>query len=250
MKAVDLNSDMGESDKEIDRDYCILDYVTSANVACGFHAGDPYTMLRIVKRCVSKEKGIGAHPSFFDRENFGRSRIEMPKDMLIPAILYQIGALEGICKAEKGEVYHLKPHGALYNMSAEAEVYANAVVEAAKISGKAILTLPGSKVMKIAQRENVKVFSEGFADRGYTSKGTLAPRGSEGALITEPDMAAERALKLVDGSPLKTVDGGSISLEVQSICIHSDTPNACGIAKAVRERLEEAGITVLKLSEL
>src|SRR5579875_3407275 len=234
MKAIDLNSDMGESEKEIDRDYCILDYVTSANVACAFHAGDPYTMLRIVERCVSKGTGIGAHPSFFDRENFGRSRIEMPKEKLVPAILYQVGALQEICKVEKAEVYHIKPHGALYNTSAEEETYADAVVEAAKIAGK----------------EKVRVFTEGFADRGYTSKGTLAPRGSNGALITEPDIAAERALKLVDGSPLKTVDGGFINLQVQSICIHSDTPNACKIAKAVRNRLEEVGIKVSKLSEL
>lgn len=174
----------------------------------------------------------------------------MPKEKLVPAILYQVGALQEICKVEKAEVYHIKPHGALYNMSAEEETYADAVVEAAKIAGKAILTLPESKVMKIAFKEKVRVFTEGFADRGYTSKGTLAPRGSNGALITEPDIAAERALKLVDGSPLKTVDGGFINLQVQSICIHSDTPNACKIAKAVRNRLEEVGIKVSKLSEL
>jgi len=250
MKAVDLNSDMGESDKEIDRDYCILEYVTSANIACGFHAGDPYTMLRIVKRCALTGKGIGAHPSFFDRENFGRSRVEIPKERLVPAILYQVGALQEICRSEKTEVYHIKPHGALYNMSVEEEQYASAVVDAAKMSGKAILTLPESKVMEKATQEKVRVFSEGFADRGYTSKARLAPRGTQGALITDPDAAAERALKLVDGSAINTVDGNSINLEVQSICIHSDTPNACSIAKAVRKRLEEAGIAVLKLSEM
>ncbi|MEM3637177.1 MAG: 5-oxoprolinase subunit PxpA [Conexivisphaerales archaeon] len=249
-KAVDLNSDMGESDREIDRDYCILNHVTSANIACGFHAGDPYTMLRVAQKCSQLNVGIGAHPSFQDRANFGRTRVEMKKEELVPLIIYQIGALEGICRSIGRKVFHVKPHGALYNMAADEDEYAEAVVEAARIMDKSILTLPSSKLMEKAINEGVKAFAEGFADRGYLSDGRLAPRGMASSLITEPDVAAERALRLVDGSGIKSVDGLTINIQVQSICIHSDTPNACKIAETVRRRLEEAGVRVVSLSEM
>lgn len=252
VKCVDLNSDIGESEsvEGMKRDECLIKNISSANIACGFHAGSPELMMRTAKICLNEGVGIGAHPSFLDRENFGRRRIEIDKDKLTSQIIYQVGALDGICKSLGTKVFHIKPHGALYNVSAKEEKYAEAVVISAKHLSKTLLTLPNSLVQKIAEDEGVRVFIEGFADRGYMRNGSLAPREREDALFTDPDTAAERALALVDGEKIRTVDGSYIELKVQSICIHSDTPNSCEMARKVRERLIQAGIEIKSLAEV
>lgn len=247
-----MNSDMGESSTvyRIKEDKALLRYVTSANIACGYHAGDPNIMATTVAACKKRGVGIGAHPSFPDREGFGRRKMEVGEEELVNILVYQVGALDGIAQCLDTTVFHIKAHGALYNMAWKRKDYGDAIARCARLLGKVVLAPAGSMMEVSAKAAKVKFVTEGFADRGYLSDGTLAPRGKPGALVTDPSKAAERALRLVDGSPIRTVDGGTLQISAQSLCVHSDTPGASLIARAVRTRLQSAGFHLRPLGKI
>ena len=243
MRTVDVNSDVGESDSPVNlrSDRALLHYVTSASIACGYHAGDSTVMAATLSACKKLGVGAGAHPSFPDRKGFGRRRMQVDEDDLFQMLVYQVGALDGIAKSMKVHVFHLKAHGALYNMACKRKDYADAIVRCAKLLGKAVLGPADSKMEVSARASGVKFAAEGFVDRGYLSDGSLAPRGKPGALILDPSKAARRAVMMLDGSPVETVDGGRVEVRVQSLCVHGDTPGAPSIARAVVRELKSAG---------
>jgi len=252
MRTVDVNSDMGESDsvRRLGGDRALLRYVTSANIACGFHAGNPAVMAATLAECKKRRVGIGAHPSFPDRKGFGRQKMEMKEEELSQLLVYQVSALDGLAKSLSTSVFHVKAHGALYNMACRRRDYADAIVGCAKLLGKTLLA-PAESMMEASARESkVRFAAEGFVDRGYLSDGTLAPRGKPGALILDPAEAAARALRILDGSPIETIDGGRVEIRAQSLCIHSDTPGAALIARAVFHRLSSAGFRPRPLQEI
>ena len=252
VRAVDINCDVGESETVLEtrRDLSLLRYVTSANIACGFHAGGPSIMAATVSSCSKLGVGMGAHPSFPDRAGFGRRKIELGEDELYRTLVYQVGALDAIAHSLRASIYHLKAHGALYNMACKRRDYADAIVKCAKITGKAVLAPADSMVEVSARASRVKFAAEGFVDRGYLSDGTLAPRGSRGALILDPAVAAKRAIMMLDGSPVDTIDGGRLVVRVQSLCVHSDTPGAPLIVRAVARGLKSAGFLPKPLMEI
>jgi len=252
MRSVDINSDVGESSSvpSMGSDRALLRYVTSANIACGYHAGDPAVMTATLAACKKRGVGVGAHPSFPDRRGFGRRKMEVDEDDLFQMLVYQVGALDGLASSLNTSVFHVKAHGALYNMACKRRDYADAVVRCARLLGKAVLA-PADSMMELSARASrVKFAAEGFVDRGYLSDGSLAPRGKPGALITDPAVAARRAIQMLDGSPLKTVDGGSVEIRVQSLCVHGDTPGAPSIARAMVRELRSAGFRLVPLREM
>jgi UPF0271 protein len=249
---VDLNSDMGESSnlQEFHRDECLTEYVTSANVSCGVHAGTDEFIERTLSRCRDLGVGVGAHPSFNDRKGFGRREMEVDKDTLERELNSQVLHLKVISMRVGVELYHLKPHGALYNMAWRRRDYSEVISRVARLNGLAILAPAGSAMIEEAAKEGVRYFNEGFAERNYRRDGTLVPRSHPDSLIVDPSLAAERALRIVEGLPIITNDGGSIELTVQSLCIHSDTPGSCIIAQKIKERLLGAGVKVVTLRDL
>ncbi len=250
---VDLNSDSGESFGrwKLGNEEELFKYITSANIACGFHAGDPVVMRRTVR--LAKELGVavGAHPGFPDLMGFGRRDMEVGREELENYVLYQIGALSGVARAEGVELQHVKPHGALYNMAWGRRDYAEAIVNAIKLfDPRLILVAPyGSAMHKVAEEMGVPVAFEGFADRNYRSDGRLVPRSHPQALVLSVDEAVERAVRMVSEGRVRTVEGKDIEIVVNTICIHGDSPHAVEIAKRLRERFEEVGIRVAPLRE-
>ena len=232
---VDLNADVGEGFGRwtLGDDEGLLDVISSANVACGFHAGDPRIMRRTCHRAAELGVVVGAQVSYPDLGGFGRRFVDIDPVELIDVVLYQVGALERLAGVEGTSVRYVKPHGALYNTIVHHEAQAAAVVEAmvAHGGGLALLGLPGSAVERLAGEAGVRFVGEGFADRGYTDAGTLMPRSSPGALVTEPDAVAAQALRLAAAG-------------ARSICVHSDTPGAVALAAAVRHALVAAGHAV------
>lgn len=252
MRAVDINCDVGESDSvlEMGTEKALLRHVTSANIACGYHAGNPSVMAATLTACVKRGVGIGAHPSFPDRRGFGRRKMEVGEDDLFRILVYQVGALDALARPLNASVFHLKAHGALYNMACKRRDYADAVIRCAKLLGKAVLAPGGSKMELAARASGVKFAAEGFVDRGYLSDGSLAPRVKPGALILDPVKAASRAIRMAEGSPIETVDGGRIEIRAQSLCVHGDTPGAPLIARTVVRRLTSAGFQPRPLREI
>jgi UPF0271 protein len=235
-RRIDLNADLGEGFGvwRLGDDDALLDVVTSANVACGFHAGDPLIMRRVCAGAVARSVAIGAQVSYRDLAGFGRRFLDVAPAELAADVLYQLAALDGIARTVGGRVTYVKPHGALYNATVTHDEQAAAVVEA--VAGYdpslAVLGLPGSALLTRAGRAGLRAVPEGFADRGYTAEGTLVPRGRPGALIDDPAIVAERAVRMA-------VDG-----VVESICLHGDTPGAVELARSVRAALAAAGIAV------
>jgi UPF0271 protein len=252
VKSVDLNSDVGEwnSTKKLRVEECILKYVTSANIACGFHAGDPHKIMKTIRYCERHGVGVGAHPSFNDRANFGRRVIDIGKIELTSDVAYQLGGFVAVCTLLGTGLSHIKAHGALYNIAWTDERYAFAFVSAAKLFGVTVLAPYNSQMMKVAESMGLRVVTEAFADRNYSDEGRLLPRSRADSLITDPGRAAERALRLVDEGVIRSVSGKKLTIRAQSLCIHSDTPNSCQIARAVRKRLEEAGVKVVRMSDV
>lgn len=252
MTMVDINSDVGESDSVggMRGDQALIGCITSANIACGYHAGDPTVMAATIARCKENGVSVGAHPSFPDRKGFGRRKMEVGEEDLFRMLVYQVGALEALARTMKASVFHLKAHGALYNMACKREDYADAIVRCAKSLGKAVLAPADSMVELSARASGVKFAAEGFVDRGYLSDGSLAPRGKPGALILDPAEAASRAIRMLEGSPIGTVDGGTVEIRVQSLCIHGDTPGAPLIARTLVRRLKSAGFQPKPLQEI
>jgi UPF0271 protein len=243
---LDLNSDVGEGYGHwaLGDDAALLEVVTSANVACGFHAGDPATIDRTVRTATGHGVAIGAQVSYPDLVGFGRREIDEAPDDLTADVLYQIGALEAFARAAGSRVRYVKPHGALYNRIARDPVQAAAVVEAIRRYDPALplLTLPGSAAMRAAEEAGIPAVAEGFADRAYTAEGRLVSRREPGAVLHDPGQVATRAVLMATEGRVEAVDGGEVAVEVRSLCVHGDTPGAVGLAKAVRAALEEAGL--------
>ena len=245
---LDLNSDLGEGYGHwtLGDDAALLKVVTSANVACGFHAGDPATIDRTVRTAVERGVAIGAQVSYPDLVGFGRREIDVPADELTADVLYQVGALEAFARAAGSRVRYVKPHGALYNRIARDPVQAAAVVEAIRRYDPdlPLLTLPGSAAMEAAGEAGVQAVGEGFADRAYTGEGRLVSRREQGAVLHDAGAVAARAVVMATEGRVETVDGGEVAVEVRSLCVHGDTPGAVDLARAVRAALEEAGVTL------
>jgi 5-oxoprolinase (ATP-hydrolysing) subunit A len=244
---IDLNADLGEGFGiwRLGDDDALLEVVTSANVACGFHAGDPSTMRRVCAHAVAGGVSIGAQVSYRDLAGFGRRFIDVAPAELTDDVLYQLAALDGIARAEGGAVRYLKPHGALYNAAVHHEGQARAVVDAVVAYDRTlpVLGLPGSALLREADAAGLRTVPEGFADRGYTPEGTLVPRRSPGALVSDPDLVAERAVRMAVEGVVLAVDGTAVDLTVESVCVHGDTPGAVELARRVRAALTDAGLT-------
>ncbi|WP_228644615.1 LamB/YcsF family protein [Microtetraspora sp. AC03309] len=243
---IDLNSDLGEGFGRwpLGDDDALLSIVTSANVACGFHAGDPTIMRRTCETAVERGVAIGAQVGYRDLAGFGRRFIEMPPRELADDVLYQIGALDAFARAAGGRVGYVKPHGALYNAIVRHEEQAGAVVAAvlAYDPGLPVLGLPGSAWLRRAEQAGLTAVTECFADRAYTPEGTLVPRDRPGALVHDPDTVAERCVRMARGEPIEDVDGAPLVVRGESICVHGDSPNAVATARGVRAALEAAGV--------
>ena len=247
-RTVDLNADLGESFGAwvLGDDEAMLEVVTSANVACGFHAGDPLTIAQTVRLAAARGVRVGAQVGYRDLVGFGRRFIDVSPEVLRAETLYQIGALDGLCRAAGTSVAYVKPHGALYNAVTRNERQAAAVVSAvaAYDDSLPLLGLPGSVLLALAESTGLRTVTEAFADRGYTRQGRLVPRGEPGALLTDPDVVAERARRLVTEGVVESVDGVDVAVVAQSLCIHGDTPGAVRVARAVRSVLEESSVTI------
>lgn len=245
---VDLNSDLGEGygPWTLGDDLALLDLVTSANVACGFHAGDPRTMERTVAAAADRGVRLGAQVSYPDRVGFGRRAMDIAPADLSADVLYQLGALEAFARVAGTAVAYVKPHGALYNRTVVDEVQAAAVVGAIRLYDSAlpVLTLPGSALARAAHAAGVPVVAEGFADRAYTSAGHLVARGEPGAVVADESEVVARAVRMVTDGRVAVHGGGEVQMRVQSLCVHGDTPGAVGLARAVREGLQAAGVVL------
>ena len=246
---MDLNSDLGEGYGawRMGDDEALLDVVTSANVACGFHAGDPVTMRRTVQLAAERGISVGAHVSYPDRRGFGRRHVELPPDEIAADVLYQIGALDAMARSAGTRVRYVKPHGALYHAVVVDEEIAAVVVAAilAFDPGLPLLTLPGSVGFRIADRLGLPVRGEGFADRTYRPDGRLVARGEPGAVLDDPAIVAERARRIAIGEIIPAIDGTPLRLSVDTICIHGDSPGAVAMARSVRAAIEAGGIPLV-----
>lgn len=245
-RAVDLNADLGEGLGvwRLGDDDALLQVVTSANVACGGHAGDPTTMRRVCTGAASGGVRVGAQFSYRDLAGFGRRFIDVPPVELADDLLYQLAALDGIARASGTRVSYVKPHGALYNATVHHEGQAQAVVDAVLAFDRRlpVLGLPGSALLRAAEAAGLRPVAEGFADRGYTPDGTLVPRSEPGALVQDPALVAERAVRMAGDGVVEAIDGTRLLLPVESVCLHGDTPGAVEIALVVRAALTGAGL--------
>ena len=245
---VDLNSDLGEGFGiwTLGDDDALLDVITSANIACGFHAGDPNIMRRVCDTAVSRGVSIGAQVSYRDLAGFGRRSIDVDQASLINDVIYQIAALDGFARVAGSRVRYVKPHGALYNRTVHDEDQAAAMVAAvvAYDLRLPVLGLPGSALLRHAEQSGLRTVTEAFADRGYTAQATLVPRSQPGALLDDPAMVAQRMVDMLITGRMRSVDGVEIVVSARSICVHGDSPGAVAMAVAVRKALAEAGVEI------
>ncbi|MGP4023731.1 LamB/YcsF family protein [Actinomadura sp. 3N407] len=246
MAVIDINADLGEGFGiwELGDDLALLEVLTSANVACGFHAGDPLIMRRVCASAVERGVTIGAQVSYRDLAGFGRRDMDVPAPELTAEVLYQLAALDGIARTEGGRVAYVKPHGALYNRVARDVVQARAVADAVRAYDPSLplLTLPGSAVHDVA--DGLTVVAECFADRAYTPAGALVSRKEPGAVIHDQDAVVERVVRMAVDGAVVAVDGTQVALKARSVCVHGDTPGAVALVRAVRAALSEAGVTL------
>lgn len=245
---VDLNADLGEGFGRwsLTDDDALLDAVTSANVACGFHAGDPESVLAVCAAAAQRGVAVGAHPSYRDLVGFGRRYVDASRSELVADVLYQLGALAGLARAAGTRVSYVKPHGALYTTAAGGGPHGEAVVEAVRRFDPELplLCLAGSPLLALARDAGLRTVPEAFADRGYTSAGELVDRRSPGALVTGPAEVAQRVVRLVTEGVVASVDGVDVAVDAASVCVHGDSPGAVDVARAVRAALEAAGVEV------
>ena len=248
MTRMDLNSDLGESFGawRMGDDAAILRIVTSANVACGFHAGDPAGILATLRGAAAQGVQVGAHVSYPDLVGFGRRNMDVTSAELQADVMYQIGALQGLATAAGTRVRYVKPHGALYNTIAHDRAQANAVIEAVQAVDRdlALVVLAGSPLAGWARDAGLRAIEEAFADRGYTPQGTLVSRREPGAVLHDAQAVAARMLQLVREGTVPAVDGSPVAVRADSICVHGDSPGAVAMARAVRERLQDAGVAI------
>jgi len=246
--SIDLNADLAEGFGvwELGDDEAMLDIVTSANLACGFHAGNPVGLARTCRAAVERGVRIGAQVGYFDLAGFGRRRIDVEPAELTADVIYQIGALQALARAAGTTLEYVKPHGALYNTIVTDRAQARAVAEAVHAAdpGLPVMGLAGSVFFTEARRLGLRTVAEAFADRAYQPDGQLVPRSEPGAVLRDPVQIAERVLAMVKTGTVIAIDGSAIIIEFESICVHGDSPGAVGIAGAVRDRLRAEGITV------
>jgi len=251
---VNLNADMAEGfgAYDIGDDAGILKIIGSANIACGFHAGDPLTMRRVVSAAKREGVTVGAHPGFNDLWGFGRRRIDMRPDDLEYMVAYQIGALQAMAAYSDVKVTHLKPHGALNNMAAENRDYALAIGRAIKSVDRDIiyLALAGSEMEKAGRELGLRVALEGFCDRQYEDDGNLTSRKIPGSVIKDPAEAARRVVRMVVDNTITSRNGKNIPCKLHSLCVHGDEPTAVALARSVREALEAAGVQLVPLTDI
>lgn len=247
MATIDLNSDLGESlsGMPVGDDEAMLDIVSSANVACGYHAGDPSGIAATCRGAARRGVTIGAHPSYRDSAGFGRRFIDYQPTELADEVLYQVGAVDAMARANGGRVSYVKPHGALYNTIVHHEAHARAVVDGVRAFGDvALLLLPGAVAATFAEEAGLPVVYEAFADRAYTPEGTLVSRTQPGAVLHDANAVADRMVRLAKEGVIEAIDGTEISVEAQSICVHGDSPGAVEMARAVRARLEAESVRI------
>lgn len=251
---VDLNCDIGESFGawRIDISREVMERISSANIACGFHAGDPMVMEEAVNLCKQYQVAVGAHPGFPDLMGFGRREMKISAKEARNYILYQVGALSAFCTSAGLELQHVKPHGALYNMAAYDEELAKGIIDGLlNVRPRPILlALSGSNLARMAEQAGLSVAHEVFADRAYNRDGTLVPRGRAGAVLVDPEAIAKRAIRMVKKGEVETIEGDVIKLRADSICVHGDNPRATEIVIRLAEALNEAGIAIVPLREL
>jgi 5-oxoprolinase (ATP-hydrolysing) subunit A len=249
---IDFNADIGESfaGYELGLDSEIVKYITSANIATGFHAGDPDWMAKTVALVVERGVGIGAHPAYPDLAGFGRRNMDLTPDEVRNAVTYQVGALAAFAPGRK--LQHVKPHGSLYNTAVRDVAIAEAIVTSVKAFDPDLIhvVLAGSQWESIARAQGVRVARECYADRAVTPEGTMVPRSQPGAVIHDPEEVVARSLKLVTEGKVTAVDGTEIDFAADSICLHGDTAGAVELASAVRSSLESAGVEITPMSEL
>ena len=256
VSTLDLNADVGESlgRWRLGDDTALMTYITSANVACGFHAGDPTTLRRTCSEAVARGVALGAQVGYRDLVGFGRRFIEVAPAELADEVLYQLGALDAMARAAGGRLTYLKPHGALYNAVVAHEGQAAAVVDAVRAYNEAygaalaVLGLPGSVLLARAEQAGLRTVREAFADRGYRPDGTLVPRSEPGAVLTDPDQVAARVVRLATEGVVVADDGTAVPVAAESVCVHGDTPDAVAMAAAVRAALADAGVEVRAFS--
>lgn len=243
---IDLNSDLGESFGRwvLGDDEAVLGIVTSANVACGFHAGDPTTLRRTCEQAAQRGVVVGAQVGYRDLAGFGRRFIDVAPAELAADVVYQLGALDGMCRVAGTAVRYLKPHGALYNTVVHHTAQAEAVVAAVRDYDATlpVLGLPGSEFLRIAAAAGLRTVTEFFVDRGYTPDATLVPRSQPGALLHDPAEVTARVLRMVTDGVVAAVDGTDVAVTAESLCVHGDSPGAVEMATAVRTGLERAGV--------
>lgn len=254
MKHIDLNCDMGESfgAYTIGMDGDVIRHITSANIACGFHAGDPVVMARTVALAAEHGVAPGAHPGFPDLMGFGRRNMQCSLDEVRDYIIYQVGAINAFCTSAGVPLQHVKPHGSLYNMAVGNEPMARAIAEAvASVDASLILLSLAGKhaplMRKIADDVGITVAFEAFPDRAYSPDGVLAPRSQPGAVITDGHQAAERALRMASEGTVVAVDGSVIEMDVSTLCVHGDNPEAVSLVRDIRKTLESEGVSVVSM---
>lgn len=240
---IDLNADLGEG---CGNDSALMPLITSANIACGFHAGDAQIMRESVQLALAHGVAIGAHPSFPDRENFGRTAMQLPPDTVYAQTLYQVGALAAIVHAEGGVMTHVKPHGMLYNQAAKQPALADAIARAVQClnPGLILVGLAGSELIRAGERYGLATREEVFADRGYLADGSLVPRSEPGALIDDDDEAVSRTLEMVLNGRVMSRDGVRATVNAQTVCLHGDGAHALAFARRLREAFEQRQIRV------
>ncbi|WP_137890947.1 5-oxoprolinase subunit PxpA [Ramlibacter sp. 2FC] len=253
-REINLNADLGESFGawKMGDDGAMLAVVASANIACGFHAGDPLVMRQTVRQALAQGVSLGAHPSFPDLQGFGRRRIDMAPAELEAAIVYQVGALQALAAAEGGALSHVKPHGALHNMACADPALAETVVRAVRAAGRELLLLapPCSELALAGERLGLRVALEVFADRAYQDDGQLVPRSQPGAMVHGAEAALAHVLRMLQEQAIVSVSGRRLPTAIDSICVHGDSPDAVQTAGAIRQGLEAAGYAIVGLDRL
>ena len=254
MKKVDLNCDLGESfgNYKLGMDEQILPLITSANIACGFHASDPVVMSRTLKMAAESGVAAGAHPGYQDLVGFGRRNMKVAPAEVTDIVMYQIGALEAFCRANGIAMQHVKPHGAMYNMAEKDDKLAEGICRGIKaVNPDLILLGPGSgKMVKAAKALGLKTAGEVFADRAYMEDGTLVPRSQEGAMITDEEEAVARVLEMVQKGTVTAITGKKIEVQADSICVHGDGQKALLFVQKIRSELEKAGVVIVPMKEV